>query len=470
MAVSENIFRSNDGLAILGAGPAGLACGWALEELGLRDYSVFEKSSVHGGNARTVQFGQFRYDTGPHRFHARNPEVTQRVSELLGSDLQSVNAPARIWWQGRFVDFPLRPLQILKNGGLQYAIRASKDLAWSRLKHRNGGVPGDFSSYATSRFGKTIAETFLIPFSERLWGLSGSQLSPDIAGRRLPGFSIAGLLKDIVLGARKSDHLEGRFLYPRLGYGQIADRMAEKLSPGKLRYGHRVVGIETRGNEVVGVTVETVNRIFRISPEAIISTLPITTVVGMMDPEPPPEVMQAADRLRFRDVVLVTLFIDHPSVSDAAVTYFQDPDHEFSRAHEPRNRSSAMSPEGKTSLVVEFPCFQHDAVWSRDSERLAYGLVAQLATMGLVNLSQVFDYEVSRLENAYPIYFKDYAAVAEIVLEYLRRFENFRTLGRGGSYFYGHLHDFASEAFEVVDSVANYRNSTARRGPQGISR
>ena len=86
------------GVAILGAGPAGLACGWAMEEAGDIGYCVFEKSSVHGGNARTVKAGEFLYDTGPHRFHARDENATRRIGELLGAELATVSAPARICW------------------------------------------------------------------------------------------------------------------------------------------------------------------------------------------------------------------------------------------------------------------------------------------------------------------------------------------------------------------------------------
>ncbi|MDA0265027.1 MAG: FAD-dependent oxidoreductase [Chloroflexi bacterium] len=448
-------------VSILGAGPAGLACGWALEELGHRDYSIFEKSSAHGGNARTVEFGEFRYDTGPHRFHERNPEATRRISELMGPELHEVAAPARICWQGRFVDFPLRPTQILMKGGLRYTARATKDLVASRLKHRGGSdeTPQDFSSYARARFGKTIAETFLIPFSERLWGLPGSELSPDIAGRRLPGFSLRGMIKEAFLGSKNPDHLEGRFLYPRLGYGQISDKMADRLSSGALRYRHQVVGIETLGNEVAGVAVETGGAVRQTSPGTVINTLPISTVAQMMAPRPPQEVMDAAACLRFRDVLLVAIFIDQESISDAAVTYFQDREHEFTRAHEPRNRSRAMSPEGKTSLVVEFPCFRGDAIWDRDETRLVAGLVQSLEKMGLVKESRVTGYDVHRLRNAYPVYFKGYGAATEVVLSYLRRFENLRTLGRGGSYFYGHVHDFVSDAFKIAAEVDRFSNA-----------
>lgn len=448
-------------IAILGGGPAGLACGWALEELGRQDYRIFEKSSVHGGNARTVQSGSFRYDTGPHRFHSRDSEATRRVSELMGPDLLQVDAPARIHWRGRFVDFPIRPWQILTGGGVAYAARAAAGLVMARTASGKDVPPQDFSSYANQRFGNTIAETFLIPFSERLWGLPCPELSPDIAGRRLPGFSITGMIREAVFGAKKSDHLEGRFLYPRLGYGQIADQMAGRLSSGSLSYNHQVVGIGTQGDQVVSIAIKVSGQVYQLRPEAVINTLPISRVALMMDPPPPDEVINAAARLRFRNVVLVALFIDQESISDAAVTYFQDPKCDFTRAHEPRNRSSAMSPQGKTSLVVEFPCFQEDEVWSRDEDRLVGGLVAHLDRLGLIDESRVFAGEVHRLRDAYPVYSMEYKATSEMVLSHLFRFKNLWTLGRGGSFFYGHVHDFVSGGFSVGQEVNRYMGRKA---------
>ena len=89
--------------------------------------------------------------------------------------------------------------------------------------------------------------------------------------------------------------------------------------------------------------------------------------------------------------------------------------------------------------------------------------------MGLINASRVSGYDTHRLENAYPVYFKGYETVSEIVLSYLRRFENFWTLGRGGSYFYGHLHDFVSDGFKVVNSVRNAVAGEIEPEPQTAS-
>jgi len=453
--------NSHREVAVLGGGPAGLAAGWALEGLG-RDYCIFEKSSVHGGNARTVQFGEFFYDTGPHRFHARDPEATKKVYELLGDDLHEVEAPARIYWQGKFVDFPLRPAQILKSGGVSYAARAARDFALAKIKNRDGASDTDFATYANNWFGKTIASTFLIPFSEKLWGLPGSQLSPDIAGRRLPGFSIKAIIKELIPGSRKVEHLEGRFLYPRLGYGQIADKMAERLSSGRLFYRHRVVSVETNGKTISGIGLKTENDVRRVTPEAVINTLPITMLVRMMNPLPPQEILDAAANLRFRDVVLVALFIDQESISDAAVTYFQSGDLGFTRAHEPRNRSRTMSPPGKTSLVVEFPCFVGDEVWCRDEEELVDGLVSYLEGMGLIKASSIIGTDVHRLMNAYPVYSKDYKETSEVILSYLRQYRNLWSLGRGGSFFYGHVHDFITDGFSASEGANAYLGQRAK--------
>ncbi len=435
-------------VAVLGGGPAGLSAGWALAEAA-RSCRILEAAPVHGGNARTLRFDEFRYDAGPHRFHDRDPEATRRVSALLGAELAEVEAPSRILWAGRFLDFPLRPAQALTAGGLGWALGAGTGLLWARLRHDDAAAR-DFGSWARARFGDSIADAFLIPFSEKLWGLPAAELSPEIAGRRLPGFDLWELLRELVRSARRSQHLEGRFLYPREGYGQILDAIADRLAPDALCCRARVVKLHHDGRRIRAVDYERDGRIETLDAAAYVNTLPITLVARMLDPAPPAEILAAASRLRFRDCVLVALFLDQESLSNAACTYFSDRALEFTRAHEPRNRSRLMSPPGKTSLVVEFPCFADQEIWSRDETKLAKGLVDTLAGFGLFEPSRVIASTVTRLRQAYPVYSLDYRQHSGVVLDYLRGFENLRTIGRGGSFFYGHVHDFVSAGFAAV--------------------
>ncbi len=118
-----------------------------------------------------------------------------------------------------------------------------------------------------------------------------------------------------------------------------------------------------------------------------------------------------------------------------------------------------MSPAGKTSFVVEYPCFVGDDVWQRDEEQLVGELVEYLEGMGLIDASKVIGTDVHRLTNAYPVYSKGYQEFSEIVLDYLRQFDNLWSLGRGGSFFYGHVHDFITDGFAAADASDSYLHS-----------
>ncbi len=346
--------------------------------------------------------------------------------------------------------------------------------AWEFIRARiskNGtaNVSPDFASWAYCQFGRAIADQFLIPYSEKLWGMSADHLSPDIAGRRLPGFDFGAILTELLNRKNKANHLEGRFLYPRLGYGQIVDSIAQSLTPGRLECGSQVTRIKTVGREIVAVDVKKHGENHTLFTSAAVNTLPITLFISMMDPPAPKRILEATEKLLFRDVILVALFFDQESISDAASIYFPDSSLEFTRAHEPRNRSREMSPPGKTSLVVEFPCFEGDAVWTRDEKDLVRKLVAQLNDMGLVKASKMEASRVTRLRKAYPIYSKDYKIHSQVILDYIRQFKNLATLGRGGNFFYGHVHDFISQGFSIAEDVNNFLKVAYEQDAKSVS-
>ncbi|PYM60326.1 MAG: hypothetical protein DMD79_15965, partial [Candidatus Rokuibacteriota bacterium] len=167
-----------------------------------------------------------------------------------------------------FVDFPLRPLQALTNGGAARSLAAMLGFLRARLRPARARNARDFGTWASATFGRGVAEAFLIPFSEKLWGLPAGELSPDIAGRRLPGFSLSGIAREVLFG-QKAHHLEGRFLYPRHGYGQIVDAMAARLTPGRLRCGARVTRLRVEKDGVRAVEYESDGRRRIIEPAAV---------------------------------------------------------------------------------------------------------------------------------------------------------------------------------------------------------
>jgi protoporphyrinogen oxidase len=93
-------------ITILGGGPAGLSVGYFSSKHQLA-FKIFEALDRTGGNAITIQHGEFRFDSGAHRFHDKDPEVTQELLDLMGSDLQRIEAPSQIYHDGKFIGFPL---------------------------------------------------------------------------------------------------------------------------------------------------------------------------------------------------------------------------------------------------------------------------------------------------------------------------------------------------------------------------
>lgn len=423
-------------LTILGGGPAGLGVAFYAQRAGI-PFVLCEGSETLGGMCRTLSCGEHRYDTGAHRFHDRDPEITRDVAALLGDELVRVDAPSAIWERGRFIDFPPTPLNAVFAYGPREAGRILADLARSTLKRRRPAV--SFEDLAVRRFGRTLARRILLNYSEKLWGLPTDRLSPDVATRRLRGMTLRTLFYELLVPGRKVEHIDGSFLYPRGGYGRIVDALAAALTPGAVRTRFEVAAIEHDGEAVrriraaSGETLEVRDR--------VVSTLPLPVLVRLLGEGVSADARAAAARLRFRDVRLLFVRLRVDRLSSRASIYVPDPAYRVSRIYEPKNRSAAMAPRHETSLVVEVPCFRGDAVARLEPAAFAERVLGELATLKLVQPRHVIEWRGHLVPNAYPIYAREYAGDVAAIRESLSRFSNLETLGRAGGFVYSHLHD-----------------------------
>ncbi|MEZ5980665.1 MAG: FAD-dependent oxidoreductase, partial [Planctomycetota bacterium] len=177
-ARTERSRRAPD-VTVLGGGVAGLVVARCASRRGL-SVSLLERAPHLGGNATTFEHMGHLFDSGAHRLHAKDPEVTRTYRELLGDDVHEVTAPSRIHVGGRHVDFPLRPASLVRQLPLRTLVRGAFELATRRAP--GGGDEGSFAELATSRYGPTLARTFLLDYSRKLWGLPCDRLSPRVAG------------------------------------------------------------------------------------------------------------------------------------------------------------------------------------------------------------------------------------------------------------------------------------------------
>ncbi len=224
---------------IIGAGPAGMAAALELAKAG-KKFLVLEKTSEVGGLSKTYAFkedvGTFYTDNGPHRFFSKNPYLYEMIEEVLHDDWITVNRYTRQFIDGKFYDYPVNPIQALRNIGLFTSIRILTDYALAKMQY---GILGkkikNFEDYVIANFGRTLGEFNMINYTEKIWGIPASTIHPDWAGQRIKGLSLRTIAQDMILkifsskARNKPKSLVDTFYYPRKGTGLIYRTIQENL-------------------------------------------------------------------------------------------------------------------------------------------------------------------------------------------------------------------------------------------------
>ena len=436
-------------ITVLGAGPAGLATGLYARRRGL-SVQLLEAADAVGGNARTLRLGPFRYDTGAHRFHDKNDAVTADVKALLGNNLRRVDAPSQICWRGRRIDFPLAPYDLLRKLPLSLLAQIS----WEQLSIPRLSENADhFREMALQSYGPTLANLFLLNYTEKLWGADADRLSPSVAGDRLEGLDLKTFFLEAFGGAKdKARHLDGSFYYPKHGYGQIAEATADALGRERIRTGARITRIAHDGPRIQQVTV---NEAESIDVTTVVSTLPLTIVLRLLDPPPPDTIQALAESIRFRHLRLVVLGLDRPRLTPNASLYFPARSIPFTRLYEPKNRSPDMAPDDQTVVVLELPCHPGSADWDRPHAALQTDALDLLKSQNLIEEDDtVVASDHHDVPFAYPILEVGTRAKVERLQAYLDRFENLHRLGRSADFTYTHVHNLYAQARTLTKQLS----------------
>ncbi len=368
------------------------------------------------------------------------------LKELLGEELKHIDMPSQIYDDGQFIDFPLSPLNLIRNLGLFNFFRASLQLLRTKFASRDS--ERNFESYALNTYGKTVAERFLLNYSEKLWGLPSDKLSVDIAAKRMKGLDLKTFLMEAFLGTKtKTRHLDGAFYYPDRGIGEISQALAAFCGEKNIMKNAEVTKILHNNQQIQAIEI---NREKKIGTEIVVSTLPIDNMVRMMDPKLPERILSSAGNFKYRNVILVALFLKRASVTETATIYFPDPKIPFTRIYEPRNRSPFMSPAGMTSLVAELPCNKDDKLWRLTKNELIDLVSSQLIQLGWIEEEDIIDTSVYRIDHAYPTLELGFEENLETITTYLKRFNNMRNSGRNARFYAVHIHDVMRWGKDII--------------------
>ncbi len=427
---------------VMGAGPGGLATGYWLAKHGV-DVTVVERAPVVGGLARTVERDGFKFDLGGHRWFSKVDEVNDFYKEVIADETVWVHRTSRIYFDGKYIDYPLRVGNALAAIGPVAAARAMVDYGQTRLSQRIDPKPVvSMEDAYVDQYGRTLYEFFFERYSEKVWGRPCSEMSGDWVSQRTKGMSLVTAVKDALIpsnGAVQS--LIDSFMYPRYGYGRLSERMAEGIvaAGNEVRLNRGVTKVLREGSRITAVvTTDEAGNEERIEAAQFVSSIPLTLLCQIMEPAAPAEVIAAAKSLVFRNVITVNLMLDREKVTDDTWLYVHDRDILFGRLHEPKNWSVDMVPDqSKTSIVAEYFCSYGDHIWNMSDDELVERTAKHLAEdLGFIDRNEVLGGFAVRCPRAYPSYTMGYEEPLALLKGFVDSFDNLQIIGRYGTFRY----------------------------------
>ncbi len=496
---------------IIGAGPAGLTAAYELVTKTTMRVVVLEKDEQVGGISRTCTYKGNRIDIGGHRFFSKSDRVVEwwlrhlplaegKDDTITGYGHQVVSkststvAPSadrvmlvrerqsHIYFMRRLFSYPITlGVDTLRKLGLVRTLSIGTSYMRARLfpirPERN------LEHLFVNRFGWVLYRTFFKSYTEKVWGVPCHEISAEWGAQRVKGLSIsravAHALRRLVPWQRRQDiqqkdtetSLIERFLYPRLGPGQMWEAVAEAViaAGGQVLLGWSVDRVRVVDGRVLAVeaTRRDGGERRRFSGDWFVSTMPIRDLTRALDPPAPPEVSQVSEGLRYRDFVTVGLLVDRMKIQDGGGKgqrlvrdnwiYIQESDVRVGRLQIFNNWSPHMVADpSKVWLGLEYFCNETDDLWRMpDSALIRFG-ASELHRIGIIDQADVLDGTVIRVEKAYPAYFGSYDRIGE-VRAYFDGFPNLFLVGRNG------MHRYNNQDHSMLAAMAAAENIMAGR-------
>jgi protoporphyrinogen oxidase len=439
-------------VVVLGGGPAGLTAGYLLAKAG-KPVIVLESQDQLGGLARTEVRDGYRFDLGGHRFFTKVKEVDDLWHEIMKEEFLKRPRQSRIFWNGKFLDYPLQGMDVIKKLGPVELARCGFSYLWATVKPK--GQEDTFEQWVSNRFGKRLFNLFFKSYTEKVWGVSTSEIRAEWAAQRIKGLSFFSAAKSAFFGNKgdKIKSLISEFNYPRYGPGQMWEQMATDIKDlgGEVRLNAPVTKLNIKNGEVTEVIAggET------LRPSHVVSSLPLRTTVGLAEPTPSKSVQEAAQGLRYRDFLTVSLVIDGEDLFPDNWIYIHDPNVRVGRIQNFRSWSPWMVPNDKEASVgLEYFCFEGDDLWTMDDDKLVELAKQELLQLGLIpSVDRVKRGFAVRVHKAYPMYDQHYAERVATIRAWLETIPNLIQVGRNGLHRYNNSDHSMLTSMRAVDNL-----------------
>lgn len=456
---------------IIGAGPAGLTAAYHLVRAGIRPI-LLEQSATVGGISQTAEYKGYRFDIGGHRFYSKSQEIEDLWTEILGDEMLTRPRLSRIYYGGRFYDYPIKAANAFRNlGPLESGLCVASYVKARLLPRRS---IKSFEDWVSNAFGFRLYATFFRTYTEKVWGMPCTDLSADWAAQRIKGLSLSAvMLSALGINLAKRDGeviktLIDRFRYPRLGPGMMWEKVAANVTEagGAVVLQTRVVAIRrSLDGARLDVTCQHGNGEEppeTLTTDQLISTMPLRELVTALGRGVPSSVVGAANDLHYRDFLTVALVVDHANLFPDNWIYIHDPAVRVGRIQNFKNWSPDLvaDPE-RTCLGLEYFCFEGDGLWTMPDEDLITLGTLELARLGLTKGAKVIDGTVVRMPKAYPVYDDKYKDNVLLVRRYLEtQWPQIQVAGRNG------MHKYDNQDHAMMTGLICARNITDTARPK----
>lgn len=488
---------------IIGGGPAGLTAAYEFLEHTEIEPIVLEMSLFWGGISRTEERNGNRIDIGGHRFFSKSDAVMLWWQNILPirNNVESVNLTyhnqkkeikpvnvgdiqedsdevmlvrkrkSRIFYNKKFFDYPISiNLNTIYKLGLLNTILIGlsyfKSVLFPLQKVET------LEDFFISRFGSRLYRTFFKDYTEKVWGVSCSEISAEWGAQRIKGLSITksvwNALKKRFKGKEQNINQKDTetslieyFLYPKFGPGQMWETVAKKVHEkgGVLKQNCKVVALNFVDDKVKNVEIINLHTNLKeiIELDYCLSTMPVKELIQSMNFNIPNDVKKVSEGLLYRDFITVGLLLDKMNYTlEDNWIYIQENYVKVGRLQIFNNWSPFMVKDSSKIWVgLEYFCNTDDDVWRLNNEDLTTLAIKEMIQLGFIDDNKdVVDTKVIKVPKAYPAYFGTYSEF-ETVRDFTDTIENLFLVGRNGMHKYNNQDHSMLTAMKTVENIKN---------------
>ena len=482
-------------IIIIGAGPAGLTAAYELSKTGNYHITVLEADNQVGGISKTVNHQGNLIDIGGHRFFSKSQKVlnwwaqflpildttrhleigyhseTQSLDKILHKNSEGAmlvrKRKSRIYFNKKLFDYPLKlNPQLLLNLGLLKSYRIVKGIIYARIfpikNERN------LEDFFINNFGKELYQTFFKDYTQKVWGKSCTDLSSEWGRQRIKSLKVRDLVKHsvrkiLVPGKFRKEAtrtLIEKFLYPAKGPGMLWEKVAKACQESGVvfLFQTKLTKLHMEDGMVTKVTYYTAqNSEIEMDSDVVFSTMPIKNLIESIQEEVPKEVTEIAQKLEYRDFMIVglelkTLKIEQEKgklIKDNWL-YIQEGEVKVGRLQIFNNWSPFMSPANNIWIGAEYFCQHTDKLWNMSDEKVIDFALTELSLIGILDKGQFLSGKVVRCPKAYPTYSGSYHRLNQVI-DYLDTKKNLFLMGRNGLHKYNNQDHSMLTAFKAVE-------------------